>query len=107
MRGGRMAVCDILAVFPDGLRDAGRDLAESGGRDGLRLRLQPVGIGEGALGQENRAAVVPLRVARQGVDTGMVFRRDGGVKLNIFKRLHVPLAVLSVNSRNIRVRAVR
>ncbi len=43
MRGGRMAVRDVLAIFPDGLRDAGRDLTEGGGRDGLRLRLQAVG----------------------------------------------------------------
>ena len=107
MRGGRMAVCDILAVFPDGLRDAGRDLAESGGRDGLRLRLQAVGARIRALGQEDGPAVGTLHIARERVDAGVVLRGHGGVKLNIFKCLHVPLAVLSVDGGDVRVHAVR
>ena len=37
----------------------------------------------------------------------MVLRGHGGVKLNIFKRLHVPLAVLSVDGGDVRVHAVR
>lgn len=75
--GGRMSVCDILAVFPDGLRDAGRDLAESGGRDGLRLRLQAVGARIRALGQEDGPAVGTLRIARERVDAGVVLRGHG------------------------------
>ena len=106
MRRGRVAVRDVLEILPDGLRDAGGDLTEGGGGDGLRLRLQPVGIGEGALGQEDRAAVVPLRVARQGVDAGMVFRRDGGVKGDGVERGVVPHAVLAVHGRDVGVRAL-
>lgn len=48
-----------------------------------------------------------LRIARERVDAGVVLRGHGGVKLNIFKRLHVPLAVLSVDGGDVRVHAVR
>ena len=37
----------------------------------------------------------------------MVLCGHSGIKSDVVQRLYVPLAVLSVNSRNIRVRAVR
>ena len=97
MRRGRMAVGDILKVFPNRFRNAGGDLAECRRCDRLRLRLQPVGVRIRTLGKEDRAAVAARRFAGQRVHTGMVFRRDGGVELNVLQAPDIPDAVLAVH----------